>query len=395
MERRDFLALSALAVAARPVLGANERIRIGLIGAGLRGRSDAGCVAKASNAEIVAVSDVYVPRREKAVAKFGPSAKPVKDYRAILDDKDIDGVIVAAPDHWHVRMALEAVSAGKDVYVEKPVTHSIEEGEKLIYGITNSKRVVATGTQQRSWSHYLKARDLVSTGQLGHVGLTESYWYQNYANLPKVIERALDEPTVDPSQLDWNQWLGSAPKQPFDPIKFHYWRFFPDFGGGIFTDLMTHWIDVIQWFMDTPQPSLTQATGATHKFNQFQLPDTVSAGFEFPNNYTSAFTGSLTCGLTDGGIIFRGDKAMLKLTRAGYWLYEEPQTFGSQNLPDPAQQEKSSGDGTIANVGNWIDCIRSRQTPNANIHAGVAAAKTAHLANLAMQGRRTILGALG
>jgi predicted dehydrogenase len=393
MDRRDFITFSTLALAARPVLSANDRIRVGLIGAGLRGRADAACVAKSgANAEIAAVSDVYLPRRSKGSAALGPQAKPVRDYRAILDDKEIDAVIVAAPDHWHTRMVLEAISAGKDVYVEKPVSHTIEEGEKLIAATEQANRVVATGTQQRSWEHYIKAREIVASGKLGHVSLAQSYWYQDYTKLPALIERALDEPSVDLSQLDWKQWLGSAPAQDFDPVKYHYWRFFPDFGGGIFTDLMTHWIDVIQWFMDTPTPTVTQATGATHKFTQFQLPDTVSAGFEFPNNYTSVFSGSLTCGLEDGGIVLRGDKAMMKLTRSGYWVYDESEPFGSHKLPETSQELKSSGDGTVANVANWLECIRSRKTPNASIHAGVAAARTSHLANQAMQRQKMAQG---
>ncbi len=394
MQRREFIALSAVAAASRPILGANERIRVGLIGAGLRGRGDAACAAKAPNAEVVAVSDVYIPRREKAATRLGPQVKPARDYRELLDDKDIDAVIVAAPDHWHTRMTLDAVSAAKDVYVEKPVTHTISEGATLIESVAKSGRIVATGTQQRSWPHYLRARELVAGGQLGHVGMAESYRYQDYSKLPELMVRLLDEPTVDLSQLDWNQWLGSAPRQPFDPVKYHYWRFFSDFGGGIFTDLMTHWIDVIQWFMDTPQPTLVQATGGRHKFTQFQLPDTVSAAFEFPDNYTSVFSGSLICGLEDGGIVLRGDKAMLKLTRAGFWLYPESQPFGAPKLPEPSQQMASSEDGTIANVANWLSCVRSRQTPNANLQAGVEAAKTSHLANLSLQQQRTILGDL-
>jgi predicted dehydrogenase len=281
------------------------------------------------------------------------------------------------------------------VYVEKPVTHTLEEGDKLIAGIERANRVVATGTQQRSWEHYIQAREIVASGKLGHVGLAQSYWYQDYAKLPAVIERALDEPSVDLSQLDWKQWLGSAPAQPFDLVKYHYWRFFPDFGGGIFTDLMTHWIDVIQWFMDTPNPAITQSTGATHKFTQFQLPDTVSASFEFPNNYSSVFTGSLICGLEDGGIIFRGDKAMMKLTRSGYWVYDESEPFGSHTIPSASHELKSATDGTLANVANWLNCIRSRQTPNANIHAGISAARTSHLANLAMQQQKVVRGKAG
>lgn len=404
IQRRDFIALGALAaaaarsgVAAGPsrVIGANDRIHVGLIGAGSRGRSDAGSVAKANNAEIVAVSDVYIPRREKAAAKFGPPAKPVKDYREILDNKDIDAVIVAAPDHWHVPMTLAAISAGKDVYVEKPVTHTIEEGDRLVSGVEQSRQIVATGTQQRSWPHYLTAHKIVAGGELGHVSLAESYWYQNYAFLPAAIQKGLDETSVDPSQLDWAQWLGSAPKQPFDEVKYRYWRFFSDFGGGIFTDLMTHWIDVIQWYLNTPQPSVTQATGASHKYTQFQLPDTVTAGFEFPNNYTSVFSGSLTCGLEDGGIIFRGEKAMLKLTRHGFWMYQEPDRFGARQFPPASKIEQTTEDGTVANVANWLDCVRTRQTPNANVQAGVQAARTSHLANLAMRERRIVLRDIG
>ncbi|HEX4231309.1 MAG TPA: Gfo/Idh/MocA family oxidoreductase [Bryobacteraceae bacterium] len=400
MQRRAFIALgAATAAAAGPssaaafsrIVGANERIRVGLIGAGLRGRADAGSVGKTNNAEVAAVSDVYVPRREKGAAKFGPPAKPVKDYRQILDSKDIDAVIVAAPDHWHVQMTLEAVSAGKDVYVEKPVTHTIEEGSKLISGVEQSKQVVATGTQQRSWPHYLAAQKIVAGGELGHVGFAESYWYQNYSHLPEAVQRGLDETSIDPAQLDWAQWLGSAPKQPFDKVKYLYWRFFPDFGGGIFTDLMTHWIDVIQWYLDTPEPSVTQAIGATYKYTQFALPDTVTAGFQFGNHYTSAFSGSLTCGLEDGGIIFRGEKAMLKLTRGGFWMYEEPERFGAAKLPPPEKVGQRIEDGTVANVANWLDCIRTRQTPNANIHAGVQAARTSHMANVAMRERRILL----
>lgn len=247
----------------------------------------------------------------------------------------------------------------------------------------------ATGTQQRSWEHYLKAREVVVSGGLGHISLAQSYWYQDYSKLPALIVRMLDEPSIDFSQLDRKQWLGSAPDQNVDETKLHYWRFFPDFGGGVFTDLMTHWIDVIQWFMDTPSPEITQATGATHKFTQFQLPDTVSAGFEFSNNYTATFTGSLTCGLEDGGIVLRGDKAMMKLTRSGFWVYDESEPFGSRVIPKPSLELTSATDGTVANVANWLQCVRSRMVPNASIRAGVAAARTSHLANQAMQRQKT------
>ena len=390
MQRRDFLVLSGAALSASDrILGANNRIRVALIGAGGRGRSVASWVPKAPNAEVVAACDVYSPRREEAASAFGSVCAPVKDYREVLDRKDIDGVVIATPDHWHVPMTLDAISAGKDVYVEKPVTHSIEEAEQLLEAAANSPQVIATGTQQRSWDHYLQARDLVSDGGLGKMALVQCYWYQNYGLLGTM--RSIKTP-IDASKLDWKQWLGSAPKQDFNETRYRYWRFFSDFGGGIFTDLLTHWIDVIQWFMETPSPKSAQASGDTCKITDFELPDTTSAIFQFPNNYLVVFYGSLAAGVEAGGIIFRGDKAMLKLTRSGFSVYEEAGVpFETNPLPAAAMEVKSTGDGTKANVENWLDCIRSRKTPNANIRAGVEAARTSHLANQAMREQRTVL----
>ncbi|MBI3471048.1 MAG: Gfo/Idh/MocA family oxidoreductase, partial [Candidatus Solibacter usitatus] len=178
MERRHFLTAAAAAGAGR-VLGANDRIRIGLIGTGGRCMYLAGLTKAMDGTEMAAACDVYEPRRLEAAAKMGPQCKPAADYRAVLDRADIDAVIIGSPDHWHVPMTLDAVAAGKDVYVEKPVTHEISEGDRLIAGVERSKRVVATGTQQRSWDHFLMARQMIEQGRLGQITLVQCYWYQN------------------------------------------------------------------------------------------------------------------------------------------------------------------------------------------------------------------------
>ena len=193
------------------------------------------------------MSDLYTPRRDQAVEQFGKPCKPVKHYKQILDDQSIDGVLIGTPDHWHVPLVLEAIAAGKDVYCEKPITQNIAEGEKLIAGVEASNQVVQTGTQQRSWDHYIHAKDIIQSGALGQITFVECYWYQNY-RVSQKIEK------FDTSKLDWDLWLGTRKKQPFDPMKYRRWRFFWDFGGGIFTDLLTHWIDAIQWIMDSPAP---------------------------------------------------------------------------------------------------------------------------------------------
>jgi predicted dehydrogenase len=388
VKRRDFLTTAAgTLLAGSRALGANDRVRVGLIGTGGRCMYLAQLLDSLPANEIVGACDINELRRYAAVGTVGHQAKPVSDYREILDRNDIDAVVIGAPDHWHVRMTLDAVAAGKDVYCEKPVTHTIEEGDTLIAGVEKSKRVVATGTQQRSWDHYLIARELVQSGRLGQITLAEMYWYQNYVR-PSWQDM---EPEIDPSRIEWKKFLGSAPDQPFDSVKYRRWRFFWDFGGGNFTDLMTHWIDVVQWYMQSPLPSSVVAAGATHALRELQCPDTVNASIVFPQNYTAVYNGTLVSSLEDGGIVLRGSNGIMKLTRSGFWVYNESNEHRTDHeLPEPEIVMKSTGDGTKTNLQNWLECIRTRGVPNANVHAGVEAARTSHLANLAMRQAKVI-----
>ena len=387
MKRREFLQAGAASAALLPTpraLGANDRIRTALIGAGGRGRSIARWVNDLPNAEVAAVADLYAPRRDQAVEQLGNPCKPVDHYKRILDDKTIDGVLIGAPDHWHAPLILEVAAAGKDVYCEKPITQNAAEGEKLLQGVESSAQIVQTGTQQRSWDHFIQAKDVIHSGALGQVTFIECYWYQNYRVSEKVEH-------FDTSKLDWDLWLGDRPKQPFDPMKFRRWRFFWDFGGGIFTDLLTHWIDTIQWIMDSPAPKTVQASGTTHFQHWVETPDTVVGTMLYPQNFTVMHHSSMIGSLEGGGIVFRGEKAMLKLTRDGFALYPEgiikPEIT---RLSKPRMQVRRSGDGTRTNVANWLDCMRSRQQPNAPVRAGVEAALTAHLCNQAMREKRIV-----
>ena len=397
MQRRDFLRTSAItALASQRVLGANDRIGIALIGCGGRGRGVTAYAPKIGGVEIRGVSDVYIPRREQAAEQFGATAKAYADYRDVLSDKDIDAVVIGTPDHWHAPMTIEAVAAGKDVYVEKPVTHDLEEGDRLVKAVEDSGQVVATGTQQRSWKHFTEAKQLIDEGVLGKITFVRCHWSQNYSRFKSNLDA-----DIDLSQLDWNQWLGTAPKQPFDKIKFRFWRFFWDFGGGSITDLMTHWIDVIQWFMESPKALEVHAAGTTYTQDWLEAPDTVTATMLFPEGYMAAYEGNMTFGLLGGGIVFRGDKAMMTLSRLGYAVYEEgARPFEAVSLPNPTHHfsrsedtsalERIDGNGTLDNVRNWLECIRNRSTPNAHIPAGVEAAATSHWANKALREKKVL-----
>ncbi len=266
--------LSARSSAA--VVGANDRVQIGVIGTGgralqlmdhlipkprdlVQGGIPQWKTKPVDGADLVAVADVYEPHRNQAAAKAGPKTVQFLDYRKLLDQKEVQAVIVAAPDHWHKQMLIDAVAARKDVYLEKPATHTLEEGPEAIRAVEKSGRIVQTGTQQRSWPHYVRGKEIIASGALGVVRLVDAFWFMNYGvrgvhNLPRNQE--------PPAGLDWKAWLGSAPTQPFHPMKFRIWRQFWDFGGGNLADLMTHAIETIHWYMEYDTPA--SAVGIGH-----------------------------------------------------------------------------------------------------------------------------------
>jgi predicted dehydrogenase len=382
LNRRIFIgaALSTAASYGR-ILGANDRIQIGAIGTGQRCQYLLSVFNKVGGNDVVSVCDVYEPHRLEAKAKYATaSATDTVDYREILDNKAIDAVVIGTPDHWHVPITTAAVGAGKDVYCEKPVTHRIEEGPALIAAVEKSKRVVQTGTQQRSWEHYLIAKDLIASGHLGQVTFIRTYWYQNH------IANQTSGPPIDTSKLDWNRFLGSAPQRPFNQDQYEHWRWYWDFGGGAMTDLFVHWVDVAQWFMGEDMPNRATATGITALLKQRQTPDTMSAALRYPNMVVE-FDCALLGYIEGGGLMFRGTKGAMRLHRSGFAIYDElPHYTESFEPPNAVVQAKSSHDGVIDHVGNFLECVRSRKTPNAPVEAGVAAARAGHVANLAMRG---------
>ena len=191
-----------------------------------------------------------VRSRDAIVQRSKGLATAHLDYREVLA-KDIDAVIIASPDHWHVKMAVDALAAGKDVYLEKPVTHTIEEGATLTRAVRSSKQILQCGMQQRSWSHFRDAVEMIQGGSLGRVVQVRTYWWQNY-------HRNWPAKPIDQQALDWKLWLGPLRSKPFSDEKFSHWRWFWNFGGGAMTDLFTHWIDVVHWAMKADQPRQAQ-----------------------------------------------------------------------------------------------------------------------------------------
>src|SRR5262249_3519018 len=191
--------------------------------------------------------------------------------------KDLQAVLIGTPDHWHVPLTIEAVEAGKDVYVEKPLTHEMGEGRKVIEAVKKSRRIVQGGTQQRSMPHIQKAKGLVAAGRLGTLSRIRLSWNRNADRARRF------KGTVDPKTVDWKTFLGGAPKQPFDDYRFRNWRWFWDFGGGIFTDLMVHWIDVAHWFLGLDHPETAQSIGQHFMSKDvWETPDSVQTLLTYP-----------------------------------------------------------------------------------------------------------------
>ncbi len=393
------------------VLGANDRVGIGVIGTGgrasqlmdhlvakprepVQGGIPQWKTKSVEGAELVAVADVYEPHRDQAAARAGGNAAKFQDYRKLLDQKDVQAVIIAAPDHWHKQMLIDALASGKDVYVEKPVSHSVEEGPEEIAAVEKSGRIVQTGTQQRSWPHYVQGKQLVASGALGVVRLVEAFWYMNYGvrglnSLPKS--------SVAPANLDWKAWLGSAPEQPFHQMKFRIWRQFWDFGGGNLADLMTHAIETVHWYMECDTPS--SAVGIGHAYDwPFECPDNLSCTLEYPKGFLVNYSGCHTMGMDFGSIIFHGSKATLEISRAALALYEEDRGRGWPKFnraerrwrPEPKIYVESEYEGTSDHLRNWLECIRTRREPNAPIRVGIAAARAAHMGNAALRSGKKV-----
>lgn len=383
MKRRDVLKASAAwtALSYGRVWGANERIRIAGLGVGGRATYLLGIVAKAENTEIAAVCDVSETRRTAAKEKFAPGGKDYLDYREVLERNDIDAVVIGAPDHWHVPMVVDAVRAGKDAYCEKPISHTIDEGELVEKAVTGSKQVVQVGYQQRSWPHFQQAREIVAGGGLGQISLVLTSWYQDY------VSGMATPPKIDPAKIDWKRFLGSAPEQPFDALRCARWRWFWDFGGGHLTDLYSHYGDVVHWYMDQYAPRTAQASGTRDAIPQFECPDTINAAWDY-RGFTMVYNGALNGSLDGGNIVFRGHRAMMKLNRDGFTVYPEGKVQRElTRWPEPETAVQSTADGTIAHIQNFLDCVRSRNTPNAPIRPAVAIARAAHLANTAYRNR--------
>jgi predicted dehydrogenase len=418
--RRAFLGATALTAASyNRVLGANDRIGVGFIGFGLIGKQHVADFKKFDDVELAGLCDVYKPRLEEGLQYMGnPRAKAYSDFRRMYDDKDIQAVVVATPDHWHALLTIMACAAGKDVYVEKPMTVFIDEGKWMVQAARKYNRIVVVGTQRRHGKGVKDAKKVIDGGSLGKI---HSIRLASYRNIyPGFGKTKVEDP---PANFDYDMWLGPAPKRPYQAHRgLYHFRWFWDYSGGQMTNLGAHLIDQIMWIMNIKGPTLVQSGGGRFALeDDGETPDTQDAIWTFPG-----FTMTMSIREANAmrgdpaarGQLYLGAKGSLVLS-GGYEVIPEnkidpvndiPRFMGqptggpvyTATKPEPWIQPSkggvesdarygTGGEDTMAmNERDWLNCIRSRQRPLCEVEDGHRVATTCNLANMSLRLGRSI-----
>ena len=408
MDRRDFLkrtgglgAGAAIAGTAFPktknktnpgrILGANDRINVAVIGCGGRGSSDAHSFAKFAEAnnnacQIVAVCDVYEKRKQLQAAKY--NAKGTLDYREILAMPDVDAVIVATPDHWHAPIALEAMDGGKDVYLEKPMCHTIKETKQLMDTVRETKRVVQVGSQTTSADQWYQAKKAIAEGMIGKMIMSQGSYHRNSIegewNYPINAEAGPD--AKGENYIDWKTWLGPAPSRPYDADRFFRFRKYWDYSGGIATDLFFHVVAPLNICWDRPQfPTKVMASGGKYIFtDDREVPDTYNLLADYAEGHSLVLSSSMANSQHIPGLI-RGHEGTIIMVEHGMFegkteniilrpekvrIKGEPgrhvfpgYKFGDEEKKIPVEQY----DMMQAHIGNFLKCMRTREKPHLDV----------------------------
>lgn len=363
LARRTLLGVAASSAAR--VLGANDRIRGAIIGCGVRGPYLTATL-KEIGVEMAAVCDVYEPNLRKGLAAASTGAKPYHDYRRMLEDKSIDVVAVASPDHWHAQMAIDAVECGKDVYLEKPMARAIDEGFRLVEAVRRTRRVLQVGTQRRSSALFQEAAAFLRDGGMGDIRLLNCWWHGKTG--PALSAKPLE------GKLDWDLWQGPAPKRPFDPVRFFRWVWFWDYAGGYMVGQTVHILDATHWLMNPGYPLKVTALGK-HTMRGSEIPETTTIAIEYPS-YLAVFTvgyKAMAYATAEFGHElkqFHGGRARLDLGREAYAFY--PEDTGVLELEAKAKKRLpgSMEAGLRAHLRDFLECVRSRREPRAPVEAG-------------------------
>jgi predicted dehydrogenase len=372
------------------IVGANERVNLGIIGPGDRGTSVWTQFLKQTDVNPTAVCDVYEPYLNRAAQAAGGKVRQFGDFRGLLELKEVDAVIVGTPDHWHALNTVLACQAGKDVYCEKPLSLTISEGRKMVNAARKHNRVVQTGSQQRSATHYQQAVKLIQEGGIGAVHKITAGYTRNAMPGFKP-EEILGRGKDCPKELNWDMWLGPAPAVPYDPFRCHYhFRWFWDYSGGQMTNWGAHNLDIARWALNATGPLAVSGYGGRYAIKDGgETPDVQEVLFNFPTCVVT-WSGREVNRLRDEYLVLHGTKASLSIMRDGYQIL--PETWRKREQPEmeASTVKPATNDASALHIRNFLDCVKSRQRPVADVEEGHLTATMCHLGNLATRLGRSL-----
>jgi predicted dehydrogenase len=387
----------------------SDRIRIACLGAGGMGQGDTETALKVPGVELVAVADIYDGRFVESRTKFGKEIQTTRDYRELLDRKDVDAVIVASPDHWHAQMTIDALEKGKDVYCEKPMMHSLDEGVRMAEAQKKTGRILQVGSQCVSSIIYEKARELVASGAIGQVNLIEGWTNRNS------VMGALHWPIpkdASPETIDWDRFLGKAPKRPFEPARLFRWRLYNDYGTGITGDLFVHLFSGMHFVTGALGPSRVFCSGGLRYWRDGrEIPDVMVAVFDYPaRGAQPAFNLTLKVNFVDGGVTntwgdsafrFVGNEGLMELGGGAVTVARRPpltkdwdaEAATDAALADSTRHSYKAPDGyeeRLDHFKGFLAALRSRKPVVEDALFGLRAAAPSLLCNLSYEKSRPV-----
>jgi predicted dehydrogenase len=415
--RRDFTRTAGVATALSysRILGANDRVGIGYIGLGNRGDQVHDAFLEHGDCQTVAVCDLRDDYLDLAVKKSRSTPARYKEYQRMLDDKNVDGVVIATPDHWHALMFIDACNAGKDVYVEKPLSLTVLEGRKMVDTADRTRRVTQVGTNRRSWKTYREAAEFVRSGGIGHVTVARCFHIHN--DWPNGLGPAPHGPA--PCDWEWDHWLGPAPKVPYNSNRAYYnFRWFYDYSGGQLTNFGVHYIDVIRWCLGQDSPRSVCAIGGKYAGIQDnrEIPDTLQVLWQFDGPTLVVFeqynANAAPGNAKNSEMELRGTKGTLYIRYANWEVvpekiaeayegYDQGRGYGNpvdraggehvsvslKLAMEPKSVQGPSGYDTTGHARNFLDCITSRAKCNADVLTGHLSTVPSLIGNIAYKTR--------
>jgi len=397
--RRDFVKQSVLGTAAllayppARVLGANDRVRVGMIGVGGRGQELLKQVLELGDIQLVAIADVYSRRREEA-KKTAPGIQTLDDHRRLLDMHDIDGVIVASPLHIHARHFMDTLAAGKDLYAEKTMTWSIPEADQCLQAAKKSDRVIQIGLQHESSGALADTKKWIRDGLVGKITQVESWMSRNTPHGKGQWVRPVPADCT-PQNVNWAAFLNGRPDRPFDPFKLINWRLFWEFSGGNVTENMVHQIAWIMTALDLPLPSAAYMSGGVFSEKDGrEVPDTIAVTLDFPKDIVVTWQSTFSNSRYGLGEHFLGSDGTIEHVAGANDMVRDNSGESTRYFPEKVNRAQGAaliGKSADQNhMANWVECMRSRKTPNASVDLGYRSAIAAHMANLAYRRKERV-----